>query len=221
MRTILLLALLGASGCLPHSDYRCTTSAECGSTGTCEPVGFCSFPDTSCSGGNRFGTGAGSYENQCVGAAMTDGGVVDSPPMTIDAPPSVGCPSGYLPLTGGQATHSYKLITTINDWTTQMTACAATSASAYLVIPDDAAEITALGGLAGAAEYWVGINDLATEGTYLTVKGVAAIFLPWATGAPNNGGPGGEDCVEGLSATSTINDLKCNTKLRAICECEM
>ena len=220
MRAILLLALLGASGCLPHSDYRCTDNAQCGSTGTCEPVGFCSFPDTSCSGGSRFGTGAGSYENQCVGDAMTDGGV-DAPPLPIDAPPSTGCPSGYLALTGGQATHRYKLITGINDWATQVSACSATSASAYLVIPDDDAEMLALSGLAGALQYWVGISDTTTEGTYLTVKGVAAIFLPWTTGAPNNAGPGGEDCVAGLSALSKIDDLKCNTKLRAICECEL
>jgi hypothetical protein len=217
MRTILLLALLGASGCLPHSDYRCTTNAECGSTGTCEPVGFCSFPDTSCSGGSRFGTGAGSYENECVGAAVTDGGV-DAPPVTIDAPPSVGCPSGYLPLTGAGA-HEYKLITGIDDWATQMGACAATSASAYLVIPDDDAEILALSGLAGATQYWVGISD-PTEGMYVTVKGVAASYLPWTAGAPDNSGPGEEDCVGALSATSKLDDLKCSTKLRAICECE-
>jgi len=221
MRTILLFALLGASGCLPHSDYHCTTNAECGSTGTCESVGFCSFPDTGCSGGSRFGAGAGSYENQCVGGGGIDGGVDSSIDSSIDAPPSAGCPSGYLPLTGGQATHAYKLITGINDWATQVSACSATSTSAYLVIPDDNAEMLALSGLAGAAEYWVGISDLATEGTYLTVKGTAAIFLPWTTGAPNNAGPGGEDCVEGLSALSKIDDLKCNTKLRAICECEM
>lgn len=216
MRAMIFVAVL-AAGCLPHSDYHCTTNDQCGSSGTCESVGYCSFPDTSCTGGARFGTGAGSYENQCVGEVAIDGGI-DTPPP-IDAPPG-GCPAGYLTITGGTTAHKYKLITGIADWSTQMASCAATSASAYLAIPDDAGELTALSTLAAVAQYWVGISDTATEGTFVTVKGAPAPTTLWAPGQPDNSGPGGSDCVAGLMATSTLDDLRCNTKLRAICECE-
>ena len=73
--------------------------------------------------------------------------------------------------------------------------------------------------LAATNVFWVGITDAATENTFLTVKGTAQTFLPWAAGAPDNGPPP-ENCVEIVSASSQINDERCSTQLTAICECE-
>lgn len=220
--SILVLAL-GNASCLRTTEFRCGNNAQCGGAGTCEAVGYCSFPDAECPSGVRFSDTAGTYANQCVGDtppqvdAAVDGPVgVDAP---VDGPVTSGCPAGYNTLTGGEGNHLYRLVTGSEDWTTQRSFCTATSTSAYLAIPDDLGELQAIATLAGAARFWVGITDSATENTWLTVKGAAATFLPWVAGAPDNNPPG-EDCVEVVSATSQINDERCNTKYVAVCECE-
>lgn len=70
-----------------------------------------------------------------------------------------------------------------------------------------------------AARFWVGISDLTTENTFVTVNNTPQTFLSWKPGAPNNGPPA-EHCVEIVSATSQINDARCSTQYVAVCECE-
>lgn len=220
----LWLIVIAASGpaCLRQTEFRCATSADCG-TGRCEqPQGYCSFADGACNG-FRFGEAAGPYANQCVAGTGVDAGVDGSVDAAVDGPPA-GCPGTYASL-GGSA-HRYRLVTAIGDWDTQRTSCTATSSSAYLTIPDDTAELQALSTLSGVSLFWVGISDLATENTFLTVKGSPAMFdggsvLPWTLGGgePDNGPPA-ENCVATVSATSRFNTERCNTKLAAICECD-
>jgi hypothetical protein len=122
-------------------------------------------------------------------------------------------------LAGGTTGHKYKRLTTASDWNTQLNACAATSLNAYLAIPDDQTELDALGTFASAV-IWVGIDDLANEGMYMTVKNQPATFLPWAAGEPNNGPPE-EDCVSADDTTSTLLSTdRCSLVYIAICECE-
>lgn len=68
-----------ASGCL-DGRYVCTTSSQCsldGVAGTCEPIGFCSFPDPACApSGRRYGEHAdASHRDRCV---VDDGGCIRS-----------------------------------------------------------------------------------------------------------------------------------------------
>ena len=206
------------AGCLRSTEYHCETSAQCGPGGTCQTsVGFCSFADSQC--GERFGPQAGPYANQCVGSTTIDGGIDGKP---IDGMSDGGnhCPSGYNEITNGTPGHRYKLVPGGDNWQNQHDFCAATSPFAYLTIPDDTTEQGGLDTLAGAnALYWIGVDDLVTEGTFLTVKNVAPTFHPWATGQPNNGPPA-ENCVEAITATGEWNDDRCNTNLPAICECD-
>ncbi len=217
---IVLVAL--TSGCLRSTEYRCSTSSECGANGTCESVGFCSFPDGQCASGGRFGTSAGELANQCTGTSGGDAGIDasnDAPiDSAIDAAPA-GCPVQYVAITGGQGTHRYRLVSSADNWMQHRDFCQTTTTSAYLAIPDDLGELQALATLAGAQRFWVGLTDSATENTWLTTKGTAAPFLPWITGAPDDQNPG-EDCVEVVSALSQINDERCNTQYVAVCECE-
>lgn len=210
--------------CLKDAGYHCSSDAQCGPQGICEPaVMYCSFPDSTC--GRRFGDASGPYSNQCI-AAVGDAGIDTSMPphdahsdamadATPDAPPE-DCPSTYM--TVGTQPHVYRVITTTTDWMTQKTACGTDNPRAYLAIPDDATELAALDGVAGAAQYWVGIDDMAVEGQFVTVKGAAATFLPWAPGEPNN--QMNSDCVAARSATGEYQDDKCNVHYRAICECD-
>lgn len=230
MRTTWLIVLAlaaGSTGCLRGTEYRCSTNSECGAGGTCESVGFCSFPAGGCSSGRQFGDSAGDLANQCTGTGGIDAGPIDSPSTidtpsnidsAIDSPTTTGCPGNYATITGGQGTHKYRLVPSAN-WNQQRDFCVATSSSAYLAIPDDLGELQALAILAAQARFWVGITDQATENTWLNTKGAVQTFLPWANGQPDDGNPG-EDCVEGIMATSQINDERCNTQYVAVCECE-
>jgi len=218
----LWLAIVVASGantgCLRDTQFKCATSADCtgagGAAGTCETTGYCSFADTECADGRRYGSFSGSYSNQCVGAvAMGDAGV-DGP--MDDAPTSSNCPAGYTTLPSAGA-HVYKLTSGAASWNTQRSRCAADGA--YLAIPDDAAELTAITTATGAARTWVGITDSAAEDTFLTVNGDTPPYLPWdtANGEPNNGGE--QDCVSALMASPNIASDRCGTSFPAVCEC--
>lgn len=222
MRAVMVLVVLLSASCLRDTAFKCATNAECGTGGTCEPgVNFCSVADPDCPSGARFGASAGSYANQCVGdngqadAGTDSSGGTDAP---TDAP-IVGCPAGYATMPGGQGNHLYRLINMSDTWATQRAFCTSTTSSAYLAIPDDLAELNAIATLSAASQSWVGISDMATENTFLTVKNTPQTFLPWDTGQPDDAGPG-EDCVAIQTSASKFRDERCSNKLRAVCECE-
>jgi hypothetical protein len=156
----------------------------------------------------------------CLADSQTPSDASSDATAPTDAPVTSGCPAGFASIAGGQGAHRYKLINSTDDWSEQRGKCAAMSSSAYLAIPDDATELGAIATLSAASASWVGISDTATEGAFVTVKGVAATFLPWDGGQPDNAGPQGEDCVMIQTSSSKLRDEKCGTKYRAVCECE-
>lgn len=204
---LIAAAAVPFAGCLRSTTFECTSNADCTGSppGTCEPAGYCSFPDTSCETGRRFGDHSGPVSGQCVGAAGGDGG--------IDA--QSAC-NGYTALPS-IATHRYRVITTTAAWATQRTTC--TADGGYLVEPSGTAEMMAVTMLAGAVELWVGVTDQATELTFLTGRGAPATFLPWEASQPDDA-PTGADCVRS-SATGTYADDRCTTARRAVCECDL
>jgi hypothetical protein len=226
MRALLFLFVLANAGCLRKTEFQCSDDGSCGVAGKCETTGFCSFLDPDCASGRSYDQSAGSLAGQCTGGGSTgDGGIVDTPSnpgddgSMPDGSPPAGCPSGYAALTGGQAGHVYKVLPTSENWSTQEAGCQATTLKAHLAVPDDQTELNALDTAAGS-NYWLGITDAAQEGVWRTVLGTAQTFLPWQPPAPDNAGAGqGEDCVEGLPPTHTINDRRCMDKLPAVCEC--
>src|SRR5262249_39658472 len=136
-------------GCLRQTQFQCANDPACGADGRCESTGFCSFPDTGCAGGRRYGDSAGNLAGKCVGAVTRDGGIEaprgDGP---MGDTPAAGCPAGYAPLPN-IPTHVYKLVNVNDHWDNHQAACRLTSASAHLAIPDDATELAALDTLAG------------------------------------------------------------------------
>jgi hypothetical protein len=139
---------------------------------------------------------------------MTDTPMTDTPMAT--------CPAGYAALPGA-GTHLYKKAATSASWQTHMTACATDGANAYLAVPDTTAELAALVTHANA-DVWVGLTDTATEGTFQTVRGQIAMFLPWAASEPDNNG--NQDCVGAQKSSGKLETLQCTTSHVAICECE-
>src|SRR6266542_2870124 len=81
------IGLATTGGCLRSTQFHCDTNAQCvhdGVQGRCESIGFCSFPDSTCASGQRFGELVGAQSNQCVGATTIDASLIDARP---DAPP--------------------------------------------------------------------------------------------------------------------------------------
>jgi len=203
------------AGCLRATAFKCASDGDCGAGGVCEPIGYCSVANASCQGtGRSYGESAGqNLSNTCVpGSEPGPDAGVDAP---TDGTMSVGCPSPYAPI--GSSAHRYKKLTNVS-WDQAKTMCELTSAAAYLAVPDDATELASLATIA-TTPFWVGIDDQATPGMFVTLKGVA--FPPtsplWAPGEPNT--TGGQDCVEATSATQLATD-KCGTRHDAVCECE-
>ena len=88
MRPIALALFAALAACGPNLAFQCAQDGDCtesGMAGVCQPSGFCSFSDTSCPTGQRYGDWAGDLSGACVDAI---GGGPDafSPP---DAPPGV------------------------------------------------------------------------------------------------------------------------------------
>jgi hypothetical protein len=79
IRALTIAALSVTSACLPKS-YNCSSNASCGA-GICEATGFCSYADTACVDGRRYGDLSGSLSGQCVtpGNEGSDAGPIDTP----------------------------------------------------------------------------------------------------------------------------------------------
>ena len=75
-------------------------------------------------------------------------------------------------------------------------------------------ELAALQSLA-AGTFWVGINDLEIEGTFVAETGGPPTFLPWKNGVPADVG----DCVEATATTIDTDD--CTGRRLFVCECEL
>jgi hypothetical protein len=74
-------------------------------------------------------------------------------------------------------------------------ACAAINA--HLAYLKDAAIDSVAETFVGSANTFIGLTDIAVEGTFVWDDGTPLTYSNWHTGEPNNGGSGGyqEDCV--------------------------
>lgn len=214
VRLALVVAALG--GCLRAADYHCAAATDCGTNGVCQPGGRCSFADPGCASGQRFGELSGSLANQCVaggdGGTVGDGGTQDGSGDGSAA----ACPASYMAISGGTSGHLYRLLTTAADWQTQVTACTTDSALAYLTVPANSSELNGIRSLAAGSDVWIGIDDLATPGTYVTVNAMSPTYLPWANGQPDST----KHCVEAKGSQNRIATADCTaTQLVGVCEC--
>ena len=65
---------------------------------------------------------------------------------------------------------------------------------------------------------WLGLNDLAKEGTFVwDSSGKTPSFTDWKSGEPNN--KGDEDCVNlFIHDFAKWNDASCHSKYRFVCQ---
>lgn len=204
----LALSAAAATACLRSTTFRCLNDDDCGAGGACEAVGYCSFANAACADtGRSFSESAGpSLANTCVTGGSRDGGT---------DPVIQGCPSGYQAI--GSSPHRYQALAS-SSWDRARSACKDASSSAYLAVPDDAAELVNLAAIAATQPFWIGIDDKANRDMFVTQTGTAATFLPWATGQPDQSAPP-KDCVNAISMTEIATE-RCGTSRVAVCECE-
>eukprot|EP00117_Sycon_ciliatum_P007514 scpid20721/ scgid10588/ Macrophage mannose receptor 1; C-type lectin domain family 13 member D; C-type lectin domain family 13 member D-like; Macrophage mannose receptor 1-like protein 1 len=73
----------------------------------------------------------------------------------------------------------------------------------------------ASGLLGRTSSYWIGLNDMQTQGQYSWSTGNTLVYNNWRSGEPNN--PLDEDCVE-MDDSSYWNDQGCSTQRSFICK---
>lgn len=137
----------------------------------------------------------------------------------VDAP--IGCRADFnaLPNSGPRG-HRYKLLLTADDFQTQRSVCAAIPS--WLAFPDGAnaqdaqLELAAIVQLGGPST-WVGIDDLAQEGSTTTSLGAPTSAATTAL-IMMSGNSSLKDCFLAMSSSS-IQDDDCNANRKAVCEC--
>ena len=191
----------------------CTTGAKCAG-------GVCGVPNN-CDDGDIC-TADSCNASGCVHAAIAgccanDGACADNSTCTADKC-TITC-DGTL-----SGSSCYKGFTGAADWATALNACAAWGGT--LATAGTSAEnaiIAGVGATVGSgSEFWIGLTDSASEGTFAWVDGSATAFTNWLTGEPNNlttlCGPTGEDVVV-MNAAGKWAD-RCALDPRAAWVCE-
>lgn len=115
--------------------------------------------------------------------------------------------------------HSYAFCTFGRTWAEARVQCKQRSGD--LVVIDDADENAALAAQGTitantTGSWYIGLSDLALEGTFVWLDGIPAVFAGWNLGEPNDAG-GLEDCGV-LPNTGLWNDEPCELPKQFICE---
>ena len=124
------------------------------------------------------------------------------------------CEADGLPSLYGN--HIYTMVNQSMTWWDAVAYCDVRGDS--LVLIEDASESAWIEDWlnASAMSTWIGLTDIATEGTWLDVDGAAATYFDWRAGEPNN--DGGEHCVHIEFGYPGWNDVFCEASITLICE---
>ena len=68
--------------------------------------------------------------------------------------------------------------------------------------------------------YWIDVNDIANEGTWEWDFGIAATFLAWGPGQPDNQ-QGLQHCASISLSASGWDDGPCNAQHSFVCKIEL
>lgn len=110
--------------------------------------------------------------------------------------------------------HDYLFVRSPRSWDQAGALC--DSLGYGLVTINDDAEEKFLQSFEGTSAWWIGYNDIQTEGTFLWRNGTSS-YTRWGSGEPDN--YLNEDCVEeNYSNTHLWNDAPCSTPFYFICE---
>ena len=111
--------------------------------------------------------------------------------------------------------HYYKLITLDYDWETAAYYCE--NVGGHLAVISTAEENRFVNELSQAQNIWLGGCDSANEGVFEWLTGETFYYTNWASGEPNNGGPGEQDYIQ-MYANGTWDDVKYQETKKFVCE---
>ena len=170
--------------------------------------------DTEVAGGDASGDGA------VVADASTDridGGAPDAPPPPPDALVMATCPGFTQIANGFPPGATYRGVQPGRTWVQARDDCRVQSAE--LVIVDNAAEADAVAALVQdpvSAYFWHGV--FLAGGTWMTVRGAPATYLPWAPGEPS-GGASACTLFDDTVPPHLLHDFQCPSTQVYVCEC--
>ncbi|KAH8364027.1 hypothetical protein KR084_001625, partial [Drosophila pseudotakahashii] len=102
------------------------------------------------------------------------------------------------------------------NWDTALSICR--EMGGYLAAIKDQEELDAIKARLDDEQYWLGINDIMSEGNYVSeATGKKAKFLRWQRNEPNND-KNNEHCVEIVKGE--MNDITCSNKMYIICQAD-
>ena len=139
--------------------------------------------------------------------------------------PCSTCPTGAVPtnyvLLGTYQGRTYYFRNSTMSWLSANNA--AIAAGGHLAIIRDAAQNAWLRSAVDAAggtnqSFWIGLNDVSTEGNWRWMNSTPAVFLNWDTNEPNSNG-GNEDYAL-MKANGKWNDEKTTSSFRSVIEVE-
>ncbi len=128
--------------------------------------------------------------------------------------PLPACMTSPAYTSGPAAGHRYRK-TDVRDRDSAVDAC--TADGAHLAVVETAEEDAFVRSIGGAGTFWIGLDDLKTEGAFRWVTGGAVTYERFEGAEPNDSGV--EDCVM-VNADGTWNDTDCGESRAAVCECE-
>ncbi len=109
----------------------------------------------------------------------------------------------------------FTLYNTPMDWPSARRHCLAQGSDLATIVSKD--EVTVITSTFGTSPLWMGLNDIAMEGTFVWASGdvSASIFRQWAVGIPDNYN-NDEDCAE-LHVEGGWNDNSCAVLRSFVC----
>ncbi|MBL7939054.1 MAG: HYR domain-containing protein, partial [Flavobacteriales bacterium] len=136
--------------------------------------------------------------------------------------PPVGTPSGYTAL-GTYQGRTYFYRNTNSNWLTANNA--AIAVGGHLAVIRDAAHNAWLRSAVDAAggtgqNFWIGLNDVTTEGAWRWTNSASIGFLNWDSGASEPNSQGGNEDYAHVKSNGKWNDEKSSTSMRSVIEVE-
>ena len=117
--------------------------------------------------------------------------------------------------------HPYMFCEYSESWTNAQAECS--SYDYHMLTIDDASEDSWTDTTADSystSKWWIGINDISSESTWVWEDGSSSSYTNWGSGEPNNSG-GNEDCGQLNRFTNgTWNDEPCASAFYYICEAD-
>jgi len=147
-----------------------------------------------------------------------DGRSLDAPPT--DAPIDLVCPGNYMQV-ATTGTY-YRFVTAQASWLGAATDCADDDPHTHLVVITSDQERMLAFELGGSSPGWIGLSDLASEGSYRWVTAEPTSYpLPnsaaWSNGEPSN--DASQDCVT-FNGQGELKDDPCGFGRPYLCECD-